>query len=309
MKFGINALNFGPGATPKNLERWARFAEATGFHTLMISDHVAVTSDVQAQYPAPFYDPFTCLAWLAGLTSYIEIGTTVAVIPYRHPLHVARVVANIDQLSGGRFIFGAGIGWAKQEYEALGAPFGKRGAIANEYLEAIELCWAQDVATFHGRYVSFTNVHTGPRPARVPRPPVWIGGRSDAALRRAVLYGDAWHPIRFRVNWLRDVGLPRLKEIAAAEGKPTPLLCPRISVQISIVPMADDKRGAGQGTIEQIHSDLAGLESMGASYVILDTYSGDPETTKDIDDQFATLDAVASRIIDLENQKVRETWR
>src|SRR6058998_760215 len=127
MKFGINILNFGPGATPENLKRWAQFAESSGFHALLISDHVAVTPDVAAQYPAPFYDPFTCLAWIAGFTSCIEIGTTVAILPYRHPLQMARVVASLDQLSGGRFIFGVGVGWAKQEFDALGIPFNRRG--------------------------------------------------------------------------------------------------------------------------------------------------------------------------------------
>src|SRR5437773_11060240 len=115
MRFGVNIVNFGPGTSPASLERWARFAEAVGFHLVMISDHVAITPDVQTQYPAPFYDPFMTLAWLAAKTQRIELGTTVTILPYRHPLQTARITANLDQLSHGRLILGVGVGWAKQE--------------------------------------------------------------------------------------------------------------------------------------------------------------------------------------------------
>ena len=172
MKIGVNILNFGPGTNPASLGRWARLAEGLGYHLVMISDHVAVTSDVHSQYPAPFYDPFITLAWLAGVTKKVELGTTVTILPYRHPLLTARMAANIDQLSGGRFILGVGVGWAKQEFEALGIPFERRGAIANEYLAAIKKCWTSDVASHAGRHVSFHDVYTAPRPARSPHPPI-----------------------------------------------------------------------------------------------------------------------------------------
>ena len=120
MKFGVNLINFGPSACPDSLVRWAMLAETLGSHFLMTSDHLALTSDVQARYPAPFYEPFTTLAWLAGVTHRIEIGSTVVILPYRQPLEVARMAANIDQLSGGRLLFGVGVGWSPQEFAALG---------------------------------------------------------------------------------------------------------------------------------------------------------------------------------------------
>ena len=123
MKFAVNVLNFGPGANPRSLRDWAEFAESAGYHAVMISDHIAVTPDIAARYPEPFYDGFTVLAWLAGITSRVELGTTVTVLPYRHPLQVARIGSDIDQLSHGRFILGAGLGWAKQEFQALGIPY------------------------------------------------------------------------------------------------------------------------------------------------------------------------------------------
>src|ERR1700730_2509418 len=113
MKFGINAVNFAPGTTPASLKGWASFAEEVGFHSIMISDHVAVTPDVRSEYPAPFFDPFTVLSWLAGITKTIELGTTVIILPYRHPLLTARLSANIDQLSGGPAVFRGWAGWGQ----------------------------------------------------------------------------------------------------------------------------------------------------------------------------------------------------
>ena len=214
MKIGVNLINFGPGATPQTLKSWVRLSDSLGYHLMMISDHIGITPDVHSRYPAPFYEPISTLGWLAGMDHNLEIGTTVLIVPYRSPLEIARACANIDQLSGGRFILGVGVGWAQQEFDALRVPFRQRGAITNEYLEAITLLWIQDIATYEGKFVSFKDVHTAPRPVQSPHPPIWVGGPSDAALRRAARYGDAWHPIRIRTDWLKDAGLPRLKEIA-----------------------------------------------------------------------------------------------
>lgn len=305
MKFGINILNFGSGTTPASLERWATFAEEVGYHLVMISDHVAVTPDVQAQYPAPFYDPFITLAWLAGTTRRVELGTTVTIIPYRHPLQTARITANLDQISGGRFILGVGVGWAKQEFEALGVPFNRRGAITNDYLAAIKTCWTHDVASYEGQFVSFKNVHTAPRPARSPHPPIWVGGSSDGALRRAVRYGDGWHPIQIRVSWLKEKGLPRLREIAEMEGQPVPALCPRLSLCLTDSRLEDHQRLAGQGTLDQIRGDLEELESLGAEHVLFDTYTGDPEVTLHPEADWAMLTTLAEQVLDLERQRLR----
>ena len=144
MKFGVNLLNFGPGASPHNLRKWGQVAEELGYHFVMISDHIVNTPDVEKLFPAPFYDPFIVLAWLPEVTQKVELGTTVTILPYRHPLQTARMVANIDQLSGGRFVFGVGAGWAEQEFDALGIPFHHRGAIANENLSVIRDFWTKD---------------------------------------------------------------------------------------------------------------------------------------------------------------------
>lgn len=305
MKVGVNLLNFGPGATPDVLARWARLVEDLGYHLLMTSDHVAITPDVQARYPAPFYEPFTMLGWLAALTRRVELGTTVIILPYRHPLETARAMATADQLSGGRLIFGVGVGWARQEFEALGLPFHRRGAMADDYLAAIRTCWTQDLASHAGPFARFHDVYTAPRPARSPHPPVWVGGATDAALRRAVRHADGWHPIRVRVDWLRDTGLPRLREIADKEGRPVPALCPRIRLHITDVPAPEATRVAGEGTLAQIHDDLAALEALGAAYVLLDTFTGDVEAVRRPEPGWRMLATVAERLVDLERGTVR----
>ena len=305
MKVGVNLLNWGPGVSPDALARWAALVEALGYHLVMISDHVAPTPDVAAKYPAPIYDPFTTLGWLAGITRTIELGTTVIILPYRHPVQTARVAATVDRLSGGRFIFGVGVGWSQLEFAALGVPFARRGAISNDYLAAIKKLWTSDVASHAGPFVSFKDVHTGPRPFRSPHPPIWVGGASDAALRRAVRYGDAWHPNRVRMDWLRDIGLPRIAAIADAEGKPVPALCPRIRLQLTESPLPDDQRLAGQGTLDQMRKDLEGLESLGAAYVLLDSAGDDPQATRDHEPVWRMLTTLAEKVLDLSQQTLR----
>jgi probable F420-dependent oxidoreductase len=305
VKFGVNLINFGPGVTPESLARTTALTEALGYHFVMTSDHVAVTPDVAGRYPAPLYEPFTLLGWLAAATRTIEIGTTVIVLPYRHPLETARMAANVDRLSGGRLIFGVGAGWARQEFEALGVSHERRGAITSEYLAAIKTVWTQDVASFHGRFVSFDDVDTRPRPARAPHPPIWVGGATDAALRRAVRYGDAWHPIRVKIGWLRETGLPRLREIAEKEGRPVPALCPRIRLRLTETPMDETQRIAGEGTLDQVRADLAALQSLGADGVLLDTFTDDVEATRNHEAQWRMLTVLAERALDLSHQGLR----
>ena len=305
MKVGVILINFGPGVTPGSLKSWAQLSESLGYHLLMTSDHIAITPDVQSRYPAPFFEPVSLLGWLAGVTDTMEIGTTVLIVPYRNPLEIARAFANVDQLSGGRFILGVGIGWAQEEFQGLRVPFRSRGAITNEYLEAIKLLWTQDVASYEGKFASFKNVHTAPRPVQTPHPPIWVGGPSEAALRRTVCYGDAWHPIRIRIDWFKESGIPRLREIADEEGKAMPALCPRIRLRITDSPVPDEQRVAGEGSLDQVHRDLAQLEELGCTYVVLDTYADDIDAIGNNEASWQMLSLMAEKVLDLDKRAVR----
>jgi alkanesulfonate monooxygenase SsuD/methylene tetrahydromethanopterin reductase-like flavin-dependent oxidoreductase (luciferase family) len=276
VRLGVNVPNFGPGTDPDVLRRWALTVEGLGFDLLMLSDHIAVTPDVAEQYPAPFYEPLTTLAWLAGLTRQIRLGTTVLIVPYRHPLLTARMAANLNDLSGGRLVLGVGVGWARQEFDALGVPFRDRGRLTDLHLLAIRAAWA-DGEDYRGGPV-----------------PVWIGGNSDAALRRAVRLGDAWHPLRFTPGWLTGA-LDRMNVIAADLRRPPPALVPRIALQLTPSPVTGEDRLAGQGTIEQITGDLEQLRSLGAETVVLDPFNGDPDETAHPEAAWQALATVAGR--------------
>jgi probable F420-dependent oxidoreductase len=295
MRFGVNILNFGSGTDPASLLSWARFAEDRGFDFAMISDHVAVTPQVAARYPTPFYDPFATLAWLAGQTERIELGTTVAVLPFRHPLQVARLAANIDRFSSGRLILGVGVSWAPDEFTALGVPFERRGALTDEYLEVITRAWGEDPLTYQGPTLSFSEVGTGPTPSRPI--PVWVGGASPAALRRAARFADAWHPLNQTVDQLREHGLPALADAAHAAGRPMPALAPRLPLRITEDAVHAQRRPAGTGTLEQVRRDLAELAELGATHILFDTYPGTPDAHRPAAEDQRLLELVASKLL------------
>jgi probable F420-dependent oxidoreductase len=304
MKLGVNMVNFGPAATPEVLAQWVKIVQSLGYHHLMTSDHVTVTPDVAARFPAPFYEPLTTLGWLAGITEDITIGASVIILPYRSPLEVARAFANIDRLSGGRCILGVGVGWAQQEYAALNVPFEKRGRIADEYLSVIRAHWTEERISFDGDYISFNDVHTGPAPAQPGGPPIWVGGGSDAAMRRAVRFGNAWHPFRITVDGLRDKALPKLRAIAEREGMRIPDVCPRIYLRITQTELANKDRVAGEGTVAQIRDDLAALADMGCASVLLDTYTDEGSAAIDPAPAWDMLRVVAGDIYDLSAETV-----
>ncbi|MGY4976728.1 LLM class flavin-dependent oxidoreductase [Streptomyces sp. 900105755] len=264
MQLGVNVPNFGPGTDPGVLREWARVVAGLGFDLLMVSDHVAITPDVAQRYPEPFYDPFTTLSWLAGISGELRLGTTVLVLPYRHPLLVARMATSLQRLSGGRFVLGVGVGWARQEFDALGVPFGARGRLTDEYLGAVREAW---------------------RAEEGPAPEVWVGGHSAAAIRRAVRFGDAWHPLRLPVTRMRSV----LADNAL------PGFAPRIALRLTDAPAEEDGRPAGVGDLEQIVGDLGELRGLGARTVVLDPYDGDPARTRRPHVAWRALTVVAER--------------
>ncbi|MBQ0897322.1 LLM class flavin-dependent oxidoreductase [Micromonospora sp. U56] len=275
MQIGVNVPNFAPGTDPEVLRQWAQTVEGLGFDLLMVSDHIAVTPDVAEQYPAPFYEPFTTLSWLAGVTRRVRLGTTVLIVPYRHPLLTARMAANLNRLSGGRLVLGVGVGWAQQEFEALGVPFRQRGALTNEYLGAMCDAWRNT-----------DDYDTGAIP-------IWAGGNSDAGMRRAVRLGDAWHPLRFTPGWLATAA-GRLKATADELGRPVPALAPRIALRETREPITDPDRLAGVGTIEQIIADIDQIRLLGAETVLLDPFNGDLTEIRQPERAWQTLAAVAA---------------
>jgi probable F420-dependent oxidoreductase len=301
MKIGVTILTYGSQVGPEDFDSWGQLAERLGFHFMMITDHVTMTPQLTANFPPPFYDPFTTLAWLAGRTSTIELGTTVAVLPYRHPLNTARIAASIDRFSGGRLIFGVGIGWSKQEYAALGVDFTRRGRIADEYLACVLEHWDQPLVSFNGM-----DITTAPAPVR--RPPIWVGGLADAALRRTARFGDAWHPYGLNAATIRE-RLPVMRAAAERAGRDVPALAPRIALHPTDRPVEGADRIPGHGTLEQIHEDVAEMAALGVTHLLLDPFlavfldaaPAEPFPTNDPH----LLQMAAEKIVDLSGETVR----
>jgi probable F420-dependent oxidoreductase len=307
LKVGVNILNFGPGANPRDLLRWAQVSETLGYHSVLISDHIAITPAIAERYPAPYYDAFATLAWLAGQTKRVQLGTTVIVLPYRHPILMARMVANIDQFSDGRFIFGVGIGVFEEEFEALGQPYHRRGALADESLQAMIALWEGDgPVSFHGKLVNFEAV-SAIKTKQQPRPPIWIGGNTPSAFARVSRLGDAWHPILWRsmtIDYVATTALPEIRRLSAEAGLPMPKFCPRIRLELTDKPV-EGEREAGVGSLAQIKSDIAALRDLGAEHVTLDWFTGDLEASRNHAHGWQMLATLADQVFDLDAETLR----
>ena len=208
MRFGFYLPNSGPTARPEPLAAIARKGDELGFYCMVAGDHILVPREINSPYPytadgsfhaggaAEYLEQLTLLTYLAGITQTIRLIPSVMIVPYRNPLLAAKILATLDVLSGGRLTLGVGVGWMEEEFEALDAPpFAERGAVTNEYLQAFKELWTSDEPTFEGKYCQFSNIHFLPKPVQQPHPPIWVGGQSRAAMRRAARLGDGWHPV------------------------------------------------------------------------------------------------------------------
>ena len=238
MEFGLGIPTRGPLATRERIEAIATRAEALGFSWLAVSDHLIVPRAIASRYPysdsgafpgaatGECMEQFTLLAFLAAITSRARLLTSVTVVPHRGAIETAKLVSTIDNLSGGRFTFGVGAGWMEEEFKALQAPpFAARGKVTDEIIEACRVLWRDDAPEYDGEFFRFSNVTFLPKPAQRPGVPVWVGGESNAALRRTVQLGDAWFPIhtnpRHPLNTatrFRD-GVQRLHAVAEQHGR------------------------------------------------------------------------------------------
>jgi len=206
MKFGLSTLTRGLLSTGEAYQAIARAAERAGFDFLSVSDHIVVPADLKSAYPyAPggvfgaaehghCLEQLATIAFLAGVTERLRLLTSVLVVPHRPPILAAKLLATIDVLSHGRLIVGAGAGWMQEEFALLEVPFEARGSLTDEYLEAFRELWMKDRPAYQGKHVRFAEVLFYPKPLQKPHPPIWIGGESPAALRRAIKLGDAWYP-------------------------------------------------------------------------------------------------------------------
>src|SRR3954454_19843644 len=217
MRVGITVPNVHETlAEPATIDAVGRQADALGFDSIWCNDHLAIPSareggETEPAYAAGYgeqrgqsiYEPLVVLAYLAAVTRRVLLGTSVYLLALRHPLLAAKQAVSLDRLSDGRVVLGVGVGWLESEFAALGVPYRQRGSRTDEAIAVLKALCGQDRAEFDGPHHSFTGVEFFPKPVQRPHPPLWIGGRSDAAVRRAARSGDAWHPSHLTVDELR----------------------------------------------------------------------------------------------------------
>jgi probable F420-dependent oxidoreductase len=221
MKIGLFAVGTPRMAGGALLRTLASNAERLGISTLWVPEHVVLLDKYASQYPysqdghlpaptdAPIFDPFITLATIAAVTSNIRLATGICLVPEHNPLVLAKVVATLDFLSGGRTVLGVGIGWLEEEFQAIGVPWARRAQRMREYIEAMRKLWSDPVSSYQGEFLNFSDVRSNPKPVKAARLPVFFGGESAPALRRVAEYGDGWCGF----NLIPDEAAAKIKRI------------------------------------------------------------------------------------------------
>jgi probable F420-dependent oxidoreductase len=231
MQIGVHVpTTVAPGVTRDALVTFAREAEARGFDSLWVSDHIVIPTTTDADYPGggrrfpippemPYLEPVATLGALAMATTRARIGCSVFILGHRHPVAMAKMLATLDVLSGGRLIVGVGVGWWRQELEMLGVDFARRGRQADEALGVFKALWTEREPRFAGEFYRVADVGFEPKPLQKPHPPIWVGGNSTAALRRVVAFGDGWHAMSSKTPAELRESVAELRRLAEAAGR------------------------------------------------------------------------------------------
>ncbi len=305
MKFGVTVSTGltrpnSPEGEAEYVTGLASVAEEAGFDSVWCADRTVYPADLAERYPAQYgperggpdgqkvLEAMTALAFLAGRTSTITVGFCVMVLPFRHPVLNAKMVTTLDVLSGGRVIFGAGLGWMPEEFEAIGAPRDDRGAQTDEHIEMFKALCTEDVADFQGEHFRTSGMVFFPKPLQKPHPPVWIGGRTGLATRRAARLGDGWVPNSMTPEEV-TAGLHKLRRLCEAEGRDPGAVTMALSVTLRPGSRIDEAAGAPHlsGSAQEV-ADLVGeYQGAGVEHLIISVAEEDVSAAADAVIQFA----------------------
>ena len=313
MKYGFTLPGRGPLATPERLGIIARKGEEFGFDTLLTGDHILVPKNISSVYPyteggefpgsgsGESMEQITLLSYIAGQTSKIRLVTSVLIVPHRNPLIAAKSLATLDLLSGGRLVVGVGVGWMREEFQALGLPpFEERGAVTDEYIRAFKVLWTEDDPHFQGKYISFDDISFLPKPVQKPHPPIWVGGESRPALRRTAELADGWYPLGSNPTFPMGTpeqlkaGLERLAGYAERFGRdPSTIETIYRTHQFELL-----KQAAGPdrlpfiGDADQIAGDIRQYQDMGVTSMVWDFL----RQTDDLDSMLGLMEDFSTQV-------------
>tara|TARA_B000000460_G_scaffold193860_1_gene140715 strand:+ start:7 stop:960 length:954 start_codon:yes stop_codon:yes gene_type:complete len=313
MKHGFTLPGRGHLATPERLGIIARKGEEFGFDTLLTGDHILVPKNISSVYPyteggefpgsgsGESMEQITLLSYIAGQTSKIRLVTSVLIVPHRNPLIAAKSLATLDLLSEGRLVVGVGVGWMREEFQALGLPpFEERGAVTDEYIRAFKVLWTEDDPHFQGKYISFDDISFLPKPVQKPHPPIWVGGESRPALRRTAELADGWYPLGSNPTFPMGTpeqlkaGLERLAGYAERFGRdPSTIETIYRTHQFELL-----KQAAGPdrlpfvGDADQIAGDIRQYQDMGVTSMIWDFL----RQTDDLDSMLGLMEDFSTQV-------------
>jgi probable F420-dependent oxidoreductase len=313
MKYGFTLPGRGHLATPERLGIIARKGEEFGFDTLLTGDHILVPKNISSVYPyteggefpgsgsGESMEQITLLSYIAGQTSKIRLVTSVLIVPHRNPLIAAKSLATLDLLSGGRLVVGVGVGWMREEFQALGLPpFEERGAVTDEYIRAFKVLWTEDDPHFQGKYISFDDISFLPKPVQKPHPPIWVGGESRPALRRTAELADGWYPLGSNPTFPMGTpeqlkaGMERLAGYAERFGRdPSTIETIYRTHQFELL-----KQAAGPdrlpfvGDADQIAGDIRQYQDMGVTSMIWDFL----RQTDDLDSMLGLMEDFSTQV-------------
>jgi probable F420-dependent oxidoreductase len=287
VEIGCHLPVYGGAATREGLLQVAGRLEALGYDSLWVSDHVVIPWSIRSRYPynatgdfplspaTDFLEPLTALTLAAAVTVRVRLGTSVLVLPHRHPVLTAKMLATLDHLAPGRVILGAGVGWMREEIELLGVPYARRGAWTDEAIAVMRACWRDERASFQGEFFDFDELGCRPRPARGSIP-IWIGGHTGRALTRVATLGDGWHAA-FPTPAAFGDGIARLRAACSKVGRDPATLT--LSARLGL---------AARRPAAELVAELRALRDLGVAHVILETRMRDATEMLQTYDRFAT---------------------
>ncbi len=287
MRFGVHLVASGKMIEGEKIAGVARRAEELGYDSLWVSDHIIFPTELRSAYPYspdgklpldptnPLLEPFTVLTYAAAVTKTVKLGTSVVIVPYRDPLVMAKIVSSLDVLSNGRFIFGVGVGWLDEEFRALRLNLRDRAAQTKEALSVMKACWTQDDPEFHGKFFDFSGIQFAPKPRQKPHPPIWFGGNSLPALKRAVEQGDGWHAV-----WMTPEEVANTANILRD-------LCAKTGKDFAKFPLTINVNHKVPLTVENVKK----YEEAGVSMMFIPRYFN-----SDVDDMITNMETFAKEV-------------